>query len=59
LGDTILVAPVVEKGAVSRNIYLPAGTWLDQVTNSTVTGPTWLNDYPADLFTLPYFIKQE
>ena len=29
LGDDILVAPVVEKGARTRAIYLPAGTWED------------------------------
>jgi alpha-glucosidase (family GH31 glycosyl hydrolase) len=58
LGSTILVAPVLERGAVTRDIYLPAGNWTDMVTNETVTGPTWLTEYPADLFTLPYFVKQ-
>jgi alpha-glucosidase (family GH31 glycosyl hydrolase) len=27
-GDHLLVAPVYEKGATSRSVYLPAGTWV-------------------------------
>jgi hypothetical protein len=29
LGDEILVAPVYEKGATSRKLYLPEGEWID------------------------------
>ncbi|KAK9700827.1 hypothetical protein QE152_g31004 [Popillia japonica] len=29
LGEDILVAPILEEGAVTRDIYLPAGTWED------------------------------
>ncbi|MBC8922911.1 hypothetical protein IAI17_34580, partial [Escherichia coli] len=28
-GDGLLAAPVLEEGAGSRDIYLPAGTWID------------------------------
>jgi len=28
LGDDIIVSPVVEKGARSRNVVLPAGQWM-------------------------------
>ncbi|XP_037051398.1 myogenesis-regulating glycosidase-like [Bradysia coprophila] len=56
LGDNILVAPVLQEGKVSRDIYLPRGEWVDQNGDSH-TGPIWLKDYPADLSVLPYFIK--
>lgn len=29
LGDDLIVAPVVERGATARNVYLTAGTWRD------------------------------
>lgn len=57
LGDTIMVAPVVEEGAISRDIYLPAGTWTSGVDSSVYTGPQWLRDYPAPLNVVPFFIK--
>lgn len=57
LGEDILVAPVVREGQVERNIYLPAGQWRDGNDNTVYEGPIWLNDYPAPLSVLPYFIK--
>lgn len=59
LGEDILVAPVLQKGAKSRDIYLPKGYWKDQVRNESeiIKGPVWLHGYPADLDVLPYFIK--
>ncbi|CAL8070663.1 unnamed protein product [Orchesella dallaii] len=57
LGDNILVAPVVEEGAVSRDIYLPRGTWRSAVDSVVHTGPTWLRNYPAPLNVAPFFIK--
>ncbi|CAG9116661.1 unnamed protein product [Plutella xylostella] len=56
LGETILAAPVLIEGAVTRDVYLPAGSWRDGNSGATVQGPTWLRDYPAPLDTLPYFI---
>lgn len=29
LGDEILVAPLLEENAVSREVYLPEGVWVD------------------------------
>ncbi|OXA42081.1 SITS-binding protein [Folsomia candida] len=58
LGDTIMVAPVVEEGATSRDIYLPMGTWRSGVTNLTHVGGGWLRGYPAPLGIVPYFIKE-
>lgn len=57
MGEDILVAPVLEEGKVSRNVYLPRGVWTDQYNGESYTGPIWLNDYPANLSVLPYFIR--
>jgi alpha-glucosidase (family GH31 glycosyl hydrolase) len=43
--------------SIVRDVYLPVGRWEDGNTGSLLTGPTWLRDYPATLFTLPYFIR--
>ncbi|KAJ6634650.1 Myogenesis-regulating glycosidase [Pseudolycoriella hygida] len=56
LGENILVAPVLQEGKFSRDIYLPRGKWVSQ-TGECYNGPVWLKDYPADLSVLPYFIK--
>jgi len=57
LGERILAAPVVVEGAVSRDIYLPTGTWRDQ-NGELHNGPIWLRDFPAPLDVLPYFVKE-
>jgi len=59
LGDRYLVAPVLEKGAVSRNLYLPKGTWIDFWSRTEYRGPQMLNDFPAPLDLLPVFISTE
>ena len=61
-GRDLLVAPVVEKGAKSRRLYLPAGIWYDWWTGEKVagnagipageSGPRWF-DRPVDLATMP------
>ncbi|XP_047995775.1 myogenesis-regulating glycosidase-like isoform X2 [Leguminivora glycinivorella] len=56
LGEKILVAPVLEEGAVSRAVYLPRGTWRD-AAGAVFEGPATL-DYPAPIDVLPYFILQ-
>lgn len=38
LGSSLLAAPVVEPGT-SREVYLPAGTWIDLGTGASRTGP--------------------
>ncbi|KYQ57032.1 hypothetical protein ALC60_04020 [Trachymyrmex zeteki] len=55
LGESILVAPIIEEGAVNRNIYLPNGTWIDMNRGTTYEGPRWMEDYYAPLEVLPYF----
>ncbi|XP_015519680.2 myogenesis-regulating glycosidase [Neodiprion lecontei] len=59
LGEVILVAPVIEEGAVTRDIFLPSGTWRDASYSpyQTYEGPTWIYNYPAPLEILPYFVE--
>ena len=42
LGDELLVAPVVEEGAATRDLYLPPGTWYHVWTGDAYTGGTRL-----------------
>ena len=59
LGDDILVAPVLSEGQTARDVYLPAGLWLDgnNPQSEHISGPTWIYQYEASLFKLPYFIR--
>lgn len=56
LGDEILVAPVVEKGARFRIIVLPIGNWISD-DGKLIKGGTTI-EILAPLERLPYFIKQ-
>ncbi|HET6181847.1 MAG TPA: TIM-barrel domain-containing protein [Candidatus Sulfotelmatobacter sp.] len=55
-GRDILVAPVVEKAATSRPIYLPRGNWYDFWTGNVVEGGREINR-PVDLETLPLYVR--
>ncbi|XP_059062090.1 myogenesis-regulating glycosidase-like [Achroia grisella] len=59
VGERILVAPVLERGARTRDVYLPAGAWRPQGSAAAIHGPQWLRDLPAPLHTLPYFVRDE
>ncbi len=56
LGDQILVAPVMEKGARSREIVFPEGMWKGD-DGSEVEGPLTL-EVEVPLRRLPWYIKQ-
>ena len=55
-GRDILVAPVVEKGATSRKLYLPTGVWYDFWTNERTTGGREITR-PVDLATMPLYVQ--
>lgn len=59
LGEIVVVAPIVTKGATKRDIYIPRGTWQDgnNKNGKKINGPKWIRNYTANLDTLPYFIK--
>ena len=57
LGDSLLVANVVEKGAVSRKVYLPEGeTFYDFYTRAAYEGGRTV-ELPVDLGSRPLFVR--
>ncbi|XP_002737617.1 myogenesis-regulating glycosidase-like [Saccoglossus kowalevskii] len=59
IGDDLLVAPVLEKGARVRDIYLPPGKWKDDlgIFESGVDGGKWLRDYKVELDQIATFSR--
>jgi len=55
-GSGMLVAPVVEKGASSRRVYLPPATWYDFWTGERLEGGREINR-SLDLETMPLYIR--
>jgi alpha-glucosidase len=55
-GRDMLVAPVVEKGATFRRVYLPSGTWTDFWTEESINGGRDL-DRKIDLTTMPIYVR--
>ncbi|MFB3853818.1 MAG: TIM-barrel domain-containing protein [Vicinamibacterales bacterium] len=55
-GRDLLVAPVFEKGARSRDVYLPKGDWYDWWTNEKVAGGRVIAR-SVDLETMPIYVR--
>lgn len=56
IGDTLMVAPVVERQVRSRKVYLPRGLWQDMNDeNKEYKGLQWIH-YNVDIRTVPYFL---
>lgn len=56
LGSKLLVAPQVVKGAKTRTVFIPSGTWTAD-DGSVVTGPKTV-EVETPLSRLPYFTKK-
>lgn len=56
VGESLLVAPVVEQGVTKRLVYLPEGVWYDYWTHQEYQGKEY---YPVDapLDVCPIFVK--
>jgi oligosaccharide 4-alpha-D-glucosyltransferase len=56
-GDALLIAPVLEKGAAKRKLYLPQGEWYNfWNTKEKRTGGEWIEvDVTAE--SIPVFVK--
>jgi alpha-glucosidase/alpha-D-xyloside xylohydrolase len=55
-GRDLLVSPVVEKGATTRRLYLPRGSWFDFWTEKPVEGGREI-ERSVDLETLPLHVR--
>jgi alpha-glucosidase/alpha-D-xyloside xylohydrolase len=55
-GRDMLVAPVVEKGATVRSLYLPKGTWIDFWTEERVEGGREITK-AVDLSITPLYVR--
>ena len=55
-GDQLLVCPVIEKGARSRTLYLPEGTWIDYWSGEKYSGKQYIIT-KTQLDKLPIFVK--
>jgi alpha-glucosidase/alpha-D-xyloside xylohydrolase len=55
-GRDLLIAPVFEQGATSRDVYLPAGDWYDWWTNERLAGGRTVSR-PVDLTTMPIYAR--
>ncbi|XP_071552492.1 myogenesis-regulating glycosidase-like isoform X2 [Panulirus ornatus] len=55
VGDDLLVAPVVEKGATTLEVVVPPGTWNQAGTDLVTTGPATITLHNVTLQTIVYF----
>lgn len=55
-GRDVLVAPVFEKGAVTRRLYLPRGAWFDFWAEERIEGGREI-ERPVDLETMPLYVR--
>lgn len=55
-GRDLLIAPVYEKGASSRELYLPRGEWYDWWTNEKQNGGQSVKR-EVDLATMPIYVR--
>ncbi|ADW71035.1 glycoside hydrolase family 31 protein [Granulicella tundricola] len=55
-GPSLLVAPVFERGATSRKVYLPAGPWYDYWTGKRTEGGTTIT-VATPLESMPLFVR--
>ena len=56
LGDVFLVAPMMNDDGV-RDVYLPAGTWIDFWTGEILEGCRWLKNIKMSLEHMPVYAR--
>lgn len=58
LGDDLLVAPVLEAGAIRWPVYLPAGKWVDAWSGERLSGVAQ-TDAVTPLDHIPVYVREE
>lgn len=58
-GRDMLIAPVTEKGATTRRVYLPRGTWIDFWTHERIDHASGGREIvrQVDLETMPIYVR--
>ncbi len=56
IGSSLLIAPVLDKNASSRRVYLPACTWFDFNNNRCINGPAVI-EVDTNLSTIPIYVR--
>jgi len=55
-GDSFLIAPIMNDEGV-RDVYLPAGKWIDFWTGEILEGSRWLKNIKMSLEHMPVYVK--
>ena len=56
-GDEMLVAPVLEKEATTKDVYLPTGKWYSFHSGEMIEGGKWIRD-KVSLENIPVYVKE-
>ena len=56
-GESMMICPVVEKGALSRPVYFPGGQWVDLWTGERIKGRQF-KSFLTPIELMPIFIKE-
>ncbi|XP_029634310.1 myogenesis-regulating glycosidase-like [Octopus sinensis] len=59
VGNNLLVAPVLDSGSTSRDIYLPHGSWKDNLNNREIKGAKLYKDFKVELHQIATFSKMK
>lgn len=56
-GESMMICPVVDKGALSRPVYFPGGRWVDFWTGERIEGRQY-KSFLTPIERMPIFIKE-